>query len=137
MRKNFNKEQMEKVTKKVHEQISMITVSSFECDKNWLKFRTMFRIKLQRLSTLSSEKFRNLLETLNSKSFIRPNSSSTLIGRSLSSTSKMEFARTSSLYAHRLSVKKSTGRNRRWSKDSQMSSRFRTEFVIRANLWRF
>lgn len=34
MRKNFNKEQMEKVTKKVHEQISMITVSSFECDKN-------------------------------------------------------------------------------------------------------
>jgi hypothetical protein len=34
MRKNFNKEQMEKVTKKVHEQISMITVSSFECNKN-------------------------------------------------------------------------------------------------------
>jgi hypothetical protein len=34
MRKNFNKEQMEKVTKKVHEQISMITVSSFECTKN-------------------------------------------------------------------------------------------------------
>ena len=33
MRKNFNKEQMEKVTKKVHEQISMITVSSFECNK--------------------------------------------------------------------------------------------------------
>jgi len=27
MRKNFNKEQMEKVTKKVHEQISTITVS--------------------------------------------------------------------------------------------------------------
>ena len=34
MRKNFNKEQMEKVTKKVHEQISMITVSSSECNKN-------------------------------------------------------------------------------------------------------
>ena len=29
MRKNFNREQMEKVTKKVHEQISMITVSYF------------------------------------------------------------------------------------------------------------
>ena len=37
MRKNFNKEQMEKVTKKVHEQISMITVSSFECNKKWFK----------------------------------------------------------------------------------------------------
>ncbi len=34
MRKNFNKEQMEKVTKKVHEQISTITVSSCERNKN-------------------------------------------------------------------------------------------------------
>ena len=45
MRKNFNKDQMEKVTKKVHDQISHITVSKVLLFDHKIRYRTMYQTK--------------------------------------------------------------------------------------------